>query len=308
MNSIFKFHSRVLFCLCFTFCSNVVFCGDKNMPDVKEVMSRSIVSAGNQARLYNFFMRAEAGNPLTIGVLGGSITQGAACSKPEFRYHGIIMDWLRHKFPKSQFKLVNAGIGATASDYGALRCERDLLLKKPDLVVLEFAVNDNPPSKAYAETYEGVVRQILNAPGHPALILLFMMWKDGHNAQKWQTKIGTHYTLPMISYRDALWPEIKTGKLQWKELSPDIVHPNQNGHSFAGKLLCSYLNQAWNACKKTTNHKAPSLPEPLLTNRYEKCVLYDGPTLKPILNRGWTYDAGNRAAESGWRALKNRAV
>ena len=279
----------------------VAFGATQNLPRVEDVFSRALVSTGNQARLQTFFSKAERGDFLTIGVLGGSITKGAACSEARFRYHGVLLNWLKNKFPKARFKLVNAGIGATASDYGALRCERDILSKKPDLVILEFGVNDNPPSKAYAETYEGIVRQILNAPGKPALILLFMMWHDGHNAQKWQAQIGHHYKLPMISYRDALWPEIQAGRLKWKQLSPDIVHPNKSGHVFTGKLLCAYLDKMLEAFRKTKQvDRCSPLPKALFSDLYSKCVIADGKTLKPVSNRGWKYDAGKNSYVSGW--------
>ena len=30
----------------------------------------------------------------------------------------------------------------------------------------------------------------------------------GGNAQEWHGKVGEHYGLPMVSFRDALWPEV----------------------------------------------------------------------------------------------------
>ena len=50
--------------------------------------------------------------------------------------------------------------------YGALRAGRDLLSGAPDLVVIEFAVNDNWTD---GEAYEGLVRQILAQPNHPPI-------------------------------------------------------------------------------------------------------------------------------------------
>lgn len=118
---------------------------DAGIPEVtEELLQRAVVSFGNRERLNRFFEKAERGESLTVGVLGGSITQGAACPDPAQRYHGVLLRYLQKKFPRSKFRLVNAGIGATASDYGALRVQRDLLSERPDLIVLEFGVNDNP--------------------------------------------------------------------------------------------------------------------------------------------------------------------
>ena len=124
--------------------------------------------------------------------------------------------WWRQTFPKASIRFVNAGIGATGSDYGALRVKRDLLAHHPDFVVVEYAVND-PNTQAAAETLEGLVRQILREANQPAVLLLFTMNQDGGNAQEWQGKVGRHYDLPMVSFRDALWPEIKEGRMKWND-------------------------------------------------------------------------------------------
>lgn len=172
------------------------------------ILARSLVSAGDTARLQHVFAKAKRGEPVTVAVIGGSITAGAKASKTQYRYGDLVADWWRNTFPQTKITSVNAGIGATGSNYGALRAKRDLLSRNPDCVVVEFAVNDSNNQRA-AESLEGLVRQILNQPNHPAVILLFMMHKNGSNAQEWHSKVGRHYDLPMISYRDALWPRSK---------------------------------------------------------------------------------------------------
>ncbi len=267
-------------------------------PPVEEVLERGIVSRGDQTRLRNFFNRAEAGGEFTVGVLGGSITEGALCSDPALRYHGVLLDYLKERFPKAKFKLVNAGVGATGSDYGALRLERDLLGKKPDLVILEFAVNDGV-SRWHAESYEGIVRQILAAPGDPALLLLFMMRKDGTNAQQHQVEIGKYYQLPMLSCRDALYPEIAAGKMTWAEFSPDTVHPNAEGHSYTGKLLTAFLAQP----PAPAQTPSSTLPKPLFGDRFVKTSVTEGKALKPASRQGWTFiETGRKIPPDGWEA------
>jgi len=140
-----------------------------------------------------------------------------------------ITKWWKKKFPQSNISLVNAGIGATDSLYGALRVQEDLLKYKPDFVVVEYSVNDQN-IKMCAETLEGIIRQTLNSPNNPAVMLLFTMNLVGDNAQKWHSQVGKHYDIPMISYRDAVWPEVEAGKITWRDISPDEVHPNGQGY------------------------------------------------------------------------------
>ena len=70
------------------------------------------------------------------------------------------------------------------------------------------------PSIRDREVTLALVRQVQRETNQPAVVLLFMMSQGGNNAQEWHSKVGTHYDLPMVSYRDALWPEIKEGRMK----------------------------------------------------------------------------------------------
>jgi len=270
-------------------------------PTADQLLSKAIVSEGNQNRLYTVFSKAQSGGKLVIGVLGGSITEGAGAPGIDKRYANVVLAWWKKTFPKAQFELVNAGIGATGSDYGALRVNRDLLSKIPDVVVVEYAVND-PNTKEYEASYEGVVRQILKASQKPALLLLFMTKSDGTNAQEWESKIGAHYGLPMISYRDAIWPEIQAGRVKWSQISPDNVHPNEAGHFLTGELVNKALEKA---LKSFSPGNVPvvdaTLPLPLTSDFFEFTSLYDGEMLIPRTNQGWVFD-GSQKARAGWKS------
>ncbi len=280
----------------------------KSLPITKSLLSNAIVSEGNQTSLQSVFSRAHKGGKLVIGVFGGSITEGAACANPSSRYPNVVLAWWKKTFPKAQVELVNAGIGATGSDYGAMRVKRDLLSHSPDMVVVDFAVND-PSTKEYAESYEGVVRQILNAPKKPALMLLFMMKSDGTNAQELESKIGTYYGVPMISYRDAIWPEIQTGKIKWSEISPDNIHPNEIGHKLTGELICGALDRAFRKFSLRNNSSTESsiIPTPLLSDSFEFTSLFDGETLVPVANQNWVFDNSQKRS-TGWKSSNPGSV
>ena len=190
------------------------------------ITSRSVVTAGDTARLQQALAKGRRGEPVTVAVIGGSITAGAGASSREKNYGSLMAQWWREAFPQAKIELVNAGIGATGSNYGALRAQRDLLDRRPDFVVVEYGVND-PNSRESAETLEGLIRQILKQPQQPAVVLLFMMHRNGTNAQEWHGKVGRHYGLPMFSLRDALWPEIEAGRLKWEDVEADTVHPER---------------------------------------------------------------------------------
>ena len=257
-------------------------------PVTNTVFLRSLLSPGNPTRLQRALAKARRGESVTVGVIGGSITQGAGASQPANRYGERVAAWWRHTFPRAGIRFVNAGIGATGSDYGALRAERDLLSRQPDLVVVEYAVND-PNTQAAAETLEGLIRQILRQANQPAALLLFTMNHEGGNAQEWQAKVGRHYSLPMVSFRDALWPEIKEGRLKWSEVEADQVHPNDLGHDYCSRFITNFLiGVLENLPPESSLPQIKALPPPLLSELFEHAALFEADALKPLNNRGWS--------------------
>ncbi|NPV48275.1 MAG: SGNH/GDSL hydrolase family protein [Armatimonadetes bacterium] len=259
----------------------------------RAIVARSLVSQGDTARVQRVLAKGRRGEPVTIGVIGGSITQGASASSPENTYGSRIAQWWRRMFPNSEVTFVNAGIGATGSNYGALRAQRDLLSKSPDLVVVEYAVND-PNTEQAAETYEGLLRQILKQPQQPAIVLIFTMAQGGGNAQEWQSKVGAHYGLPMVSFRDALWPEIEAGSMQWEDVEADTVHPNDRGHAYMALFITTLLGRVLAEMGPDEELPAPGpVPEPLLSDLFERVALYEARDLVPLRNEGWTLDDSN---------------
>jgi lysophospholipase L1-like esterase len=259
----------------------------------RDIVARSQLSTGDLGRLARVFAKALRGEPIRLGVIGGSITVGAMASSPASSYSGLLLAWWRERFPKCEIDLINAGIGGTGSMYGALRAGRDLLSGTPDLVVIEFAVNDNWTD---GEAYEGLVRQILAQPNQHAVILLFMMWERGGNDQEMQAKVGMHYNLPMVSFRDAMWPEMAAGRLKWSDYIVDTVHPNDAGHAAAARFLTAMCESGMNAVTTKTFNTADPLPPPLHSDAFQQVGWRDALDLVPVENEGWrqTVDDENR--------------
>lgn len=253
----------------------------------KDLLARGLISAGGLEALERFRNKLESKVAITYAAIGGSITQGAAASDDkETAYVSRFATWLRQK---TICRPINAGIGATTSMFGAFRAQREILCHAPDIITIEFAVNDtvNPDIEA---SYEALVRQCVASPANPLVILIFTMRKNGTNLQDRQIPTGYHYKLPMLSYRDALYPEVSSGKLTWGTISPDEVHPNDEGHAFIAKML-EHLIESANASQES------ALPPDLLypaAAKYLNGNVCDALGMKVLRNEGWShYDHGN---------------
>jgi lysophospholipase L1-like esterase len=267
-------------------------CGSrKNHGEDPALSARALASPGDTARLQRVLAKARRREPVTVAVIGGSITAGQGASSTTHAYASLMAQWWRDAFPQTPITFVNAGLAATTSNYGALRAPRDLLGCHPDFVVVEFGVNDkNSPESA--ESVEGLVRQILRLPNSPAVVLLFFMHKDGSNAQEWQGRVATHYQLPIISFRDAFWPDVAAGKMHYADVEDDSVHPNDRGHAAAAQFITDFLAQLRRDLPPD-DRLAPIAPLPaaLFSDDYAHVSLYEADALTPVHNQGWTLDA-----------------
>ena len=267
----------------------------------RAAIERSKISAGNRARLLSVMRRAAAGESITIGVLGGSSTEGYFATKPENNYASRVTQWWRDTFPKAAISLVNAGVGGTGSLIGVHRMQGHLLDKHPDVIVVEFAVNDcmicEVPSK---ETFENVVRRCLHSGA--AVLLLFTLRKEGPGVQDEQIVIGRHYDLPMIAVSDAIWPELQSGVRRWEDYSGDSVHPNDNGHELIATLVNDYLGEVY-AAKDTAVDTEQPMPAPLISTDFEQAYMLDHRTLPAIKLGGFVkHERGFEHFHHAWFA------
>lgn len=194
-------------------------------------------------RLKSCMRRAEAGEELTIGFFGGSITQDSLATKHENCYAYRVFRWWEETFPKAAFHYVNGGIGGTTSHYGVSRVVTDMLMYQPDFLAVDFSVNDDP-DEFFQETYEGLIRKLLAWSSKPAVLLLNNVFYDtGKNAQEYHNHVGDWYHLPHVSIRDTVWKRMKAGEFAREEITPDGLHPNDKGHGLVAAEITEYLEQ-----------------------------------------------------------------
>lgn len=196
-------------------------------------------------RLAAVMRKAERGEEITVASIGGSITEGYnATDRSKDCYAELMGDWWEERFPETKVNVVNRGVGGTSSYLGVHRVADEVLSLKPDLVVVEFSVNDGNDN-FYEKSYDNLVRRIMKEEYNPAVMLLFTVQENGTSAQGNDSMIGFRYQLPMISYGGMVMKSIKDGELTWKDVSNDTVHPNDRGHATIGELFYNYFNNVY---------------------------------------------------------------
>lgn len=214
----------------------------------REMVGKSLLSQGNNKRLKTAIEKAKRGEEVTIAYIGGSITQGAG-AKP---IHSNCYAYQSYERFKMMFepagsdcvRFVKAGVGGTPSELGIVRYDRDITRDgavKPDIVVVEFAVNDEG-DETKGNCFESLVLNILSGPNSPAVIILFSVFINDWNLQDRLSPVGRHYGLPMVSVKDAVVEQFRLTKAEGNVISKrqffyDIYHPTNAGHTVMADCL-----------------------------------------------------------------------
>jgi acyl-CoA thioesterase I len=280
-------------------------------------VSNSTGQQGGKRNIGAFFDKLRAGAPVTIAYLGGSITAGAGASAPEkTSYRALVTDWLRKHYPRSEITELNASVNSAGvsggSLYGALRARRDLIAYKPDLVFVEFAVNDtNENEIPVKKGVEGLLRQLLVVSQPPEVVMLYATIAQRGVHAEWHEAIAAHYQVSSINMQDRVWSMIDGGKIKAAEFWPgnsrpatswkDSAPPSDAGHKLYADFIISFLTE------QEKLQAAPimrSLPPPLVSDEMNYGEFKAIVEIKP--HRG----SGVRERGANWRneASNDRAL
>lgn len=258
--------------------------------------SKGVMNRGNLYRIERAMKKAMRGESITVGFLGGSITQGCLSSTPETCYAYLVYRWWCETFPDAEITYVNAGIGGTTSQFGVARADSDLLSKKIDFTIVEFSVNDEA-DEHFLETYEGLIRKIYSSQTKPAILIVnSVYYNDGRNAQAQHIKIGKAYELPCVSMKPTLYEKVLDGTYTSRDVTEDDLHPNDEGHGLMAEVIISFLNTVYEELK-AGNEAADNCLDaqkmmPVTPNAYENSVRYQNDNCKSVMteNDGFTID------------------
>ncbi len=268
---------------------------------------KAIANHGDMVRLAKVFRKLEAGNSVIICFLGGSITQGSLSSTPYTCYAYKVYEWFKETFPRGEIKYVNAGVGGTTSAFGAARCDRDVLMHDPDLVLVEFSVNDECDEYFY-ESYEGLIRKLLYSEKKPAVFSIFnFFYENGKSAERLHSKVARYYGIPAVSMHGAIYEDILSGKIRdIAELSPDGLHPNDTGHDLLGRVVTNLFGTLYDEFKgnRDTDEDDIEVKKPLTANSFESAQRLDNRDFKALLS-GFVEDGSPQADvtdcfKNGW--------
>ena len=240
--------------------------------------------------LPNVAAKLNAGKPVRIAYLGGSIT-AARGWRPK------TVAWFQEQYPKAEIIEINVAISGTGSDYSACRLQQDVLSQAPDLIFLECRVNGGGGFER--ESVEGVVRHTWQHSPRTDICFVYTISASmlkglqagtpSRFGQIMET-IANAYGIPSIDLGVEVARRERAGSLIFRADGPvegklvfsrDGVHPGDEGHNLYRDIIARSM-------LKILSRNTPVehlLPEPLEPTNWQVGTLL--PIEKAVLSDGW---------------------
>ena len=210
----------------------------------EEIIKKSLVSKGNNYLVKQVLTKMRAGEEVIVSAIGGSVTEGAGPSIYTQGYAYQFKDLFIEKYAadKSKVRFVPAGIGGTPSPMGLIRYQKDVIEaggRAPDLLIIEFAVNDWLEC-SNTRAMETLVRDALK--NNTAVVMLYAA--ATYQNQQGQIKpVADFYNLPQVSISDGLLNSGINQEKDSKVYYSDYVHPTRYGHAYMAKCLLNLIEE-----------------------------------------------------------------
>lgn len=167
---------------------------------------------------------------LKIIAFGDSLVQGVGASKGN--------DFVSRLSQKTGVNIVNAGVSGNTTIDGLLRLQKDVLDKKPDVVILLLGGNDALKQISVEQTF-GNLENMINQIKQGGAKVLLLGVRGG------VVFIGKNYDPEFESLakktNTVLVPDVLDGLFGNKEFMSDGIHPNDAGYEKIANKIWQYL-------------------------------------------------------------------
>lgn len=269
--------------------------------------------------LPNIFHKISTQRQIKIAYLGGSITAASE------GWRDLTFNWFRLNYPQTAFYQINSTIGGTGSLLGVFRIDA-VLAEKPDLIFVEFAVNDENEMSANRriQSMEGIVRKTWEALPNTDICFVYTtavkfclpLIQEGKqfDAVLDHEKVANHYGIPSIDMGIEMArlcaegkalltadPEENSQKIVFFS-SNDHYHPlTESGHPLYAGTVVKHLQRM----SKNADSKKHLLPTPFVTDNWQKSQIINPEHIQ--LQGDWVQIPENQKKQFGttsglWKA------
>ena len=187
----------------------------------------------------------ESGADATIVCFGDSITAGYAVRRG---FPSFWLESLRQRFPDSKIEMINSGISGDTSQDGLSRLDWAVLSYEPDLVTINFGINDCVLGLSLEEfemNLVEMVRRIRAGPDSEILLLSSQPLESPPYDQRvldyYQTveRVAKEMNVGFVDVYGAWMKRVRAGTPLSSLILPGLDHPNEAGYRIIAEELMS---------------------------------------------------------------------
>jgi len=187
----------------------------------------------------------ESGADATIVCFGDSITAGYAVRRG---FPSFLLESLRQRFPDSKIEMINSGISGDTSQDGLSRLDWAVLSYEPDLVTINFGINDCVLVLSLEEfemNLVEMVRRIRAGPDSEILLLSSQPLESPPYDQRvldyYQTveRVAKEMNVGFVDVYGAWMKRVQAGMPLDSLILPGLDHPNEAGYRIIAEELMS---------------------------------------------------------------------
>ena len=185
----------------------------------------------------------EKGRSVTIVAFGDSITAGFAVRRG---FPSFWREKLQNKYPKAKIELVNSGISGDTTLDGLARLDWSVLSYEPDLVTINFGINDcvlGLDLAEFEENFVEMVRRIRSGPASEVLLLSsqpletppYDKWvQDYYQAVE---RVALEMDVGFVDVFGAWMERVNLGTPLGSLILSGLDHPNEAGYRIIAEEL-----------------------------------------------------------------------
>ena len=186
-----------------------------------------------------------AGESVRIAALGDSLTCGWMAEKG---YIDFLQDMLKAKYSAATILFTNRGIPGDTAEGGLRRLKEQVIDAQPDLVFVQFGLNDafsGCPLEQYESTVSRIIDRLQRETAAEVLLLTSVALADPQEdsmaLQYYErlVQVARQHGVSVVQVH-AYWKE-KTGGIFDGLLQADFVHPTAAGYRLMAEAIMQVL-------------------------------------------------------------------
>ena len=180
---------------------------------------------------------------LNISFMGGSVTSGMGSSAVKGGFRTRLINFLKEECPSAIFKETGSTLGGNGSQYGVYITDQMIASAKPDLVFIEYAVNNGYDGVTSEEKlwnhYESMIHLIRKANPYADIVLVYVSDRGERSKDiiPILEQIADKYQLTSVDLHQALKDSMNSDYKWEYYYGSDSVHPNDNGYDVMAEVL-----------------------------------------------------------------------